>query len=79
MRAALALTALATALAGCASRAQLEPPPGASLPPTPYGAKTTPGADALLTPPPQAAPERSTELRRRSEERTDDPFDLPPE
>jgi hypothetical protein len=26
-----------------------------------------------------AAPERSVELRRRSEERQDDPFDLPPE
>ena len=26
-----------------------------------------------------AAPERSVELRRRSEEREDDPFDLPPE
>ena len=28
---------------------------------------------------PQAAPLRSTELRKRSEEREDDPFDLPPE
>jgi hypothetical protein len=31
-----------------------------------------------MTPPPQAAPERSVELRKRSEEREDDPFDLPP-
>jgi hypothetical protein len=27
---------------------------------------------------PQAAPERNVELRRRSEEREDDPFDIPP-
>ena len=35
-------------------------------------------AENLLKPTPQAAPERSVELRKRSEERTDDPFDLPP-
>ena len=28
---------------------------------------------------PEAAPARSVELRTRSEEREDDPFDLPPE
>ncbi len=67
------------ALTGCAQSAPLEPAPGASLPVAPYGAKTVPGADALLTPPAQAAPERTVELRRRSEERADDPFDLPPE
>ena len=78
-RNALVLIAIAIALAGCAQRAALEPPPGRSLPVAPYGAKTTPDADALLVPPPQAAPERNTELRSRSEERADDPFDLPPE
>lgn len=79
MRAAAALTLAALALAGCAQQTALEPAPGASLPPAPYGAKSTPDADALLTPPPQAAPQRNVELRRRSEERADDPFDLPPE
>lgn len=79
MRTALALTIAAIALAGCAQRAALEPAPGASLPSAPYGAKTTPDADALLVPPPQAAPARNIELRSRSEERADDPFDLPPE
>jgi len=49
------------------------------LPPTPYGAQTQPDADQLLVLDPQAAPERSVELRRESEEREDDPFDLPPE
>lgn len=67
------------ALAGCASRAPLEPVAGSSLPPAPYGAKSATNAEALLTPPPQAVPQRTVELRRRSEERADDPFDLPPE
>ena len=66
-------------LAGCAQRAPLEPKPGSSLPVAPYGAKSAPDAEALLTPPPQAAPARNVELRSRSEERADDPFDLPPE
>lgn len=80
MRSALPLLPLCLlALAGCASRAPLAPAAGSSLPPAPYGAKSTPNADALLTPPPQAVPQRTVELRRRSEERADDPFDLPPE
>jgi hypothetical protein len=33
----------------------------------------------LLEQEPQAAPNRSVELRTRSEDREDDPFDLPPE
>lgn len=78
MRFALAIAA-GIALAGCAQRAPLEPAAGDRLPAAPYGAKSTPDADALLTPPPQAAPARNTELRSRSEERADDPFDLPPE
>jgi hypothetical protein len=80
MRAAVALTALTLVLlGGCAQRTALEPAAGNSLPPAPYGAKSTPDADALLTPPPQAMPARTVELRSRSEERADDPFDLPPE
>ncbi len=79
MRTALVVSAAALALSGCAQMAALEPAPGASLPPAPYGAKSTPDADALLTPPPQAVPARTVELRSRSEERADDPFDLPPE
>ena len=71
---------LATAvLGGCASRTDLEPPPGETLPPAPFGRAVPPDAEELLEPPPQAVPERSIELRRRSEEREDDPFDLPPE
>ena len=36
-------------------------------------------ATELLELDPQAAPERNVELRRESEARDDDPFDLPPE
>ena len=66
-------------LTACGQKADLEPLAGHSLPPTPYGAKAQPDAEALLKPDPHAAPERSVELRKRSEERQDDPFDLPPE
>ena len=70
--------ALATILGGCGSRTPLKPAPGAQLPVAPYGAAERPDADALLDPPQQAVPERSVELRKRSEEREDDPFDFPP-
>ena len=69
----------ALTLAACGQRADLVPPPGQSLPPAPYGADVQPDANQLLELDPQAAPERSVELRSESEEREDDPFDLPPE
>lgn len=78
MRILVALAASAL-LCACGSRAPLTPPKGASLPPTPYGADSPPTAEELLRRDALAAPERSVELRRRSEERQDDPFDLPPE
>ena len=74
----LAIFALIGLLAGCGSTSVLKPAAGKALPVAPYGADTRPTADALLRPLPQAAPERSVELRKRSEERTLDPFDLPP-
>jgi predicted small lipoprotein YifL len=73
------LIGLGCALAACGSRAPLEPPQGASLPPAAYGTAEQPDTEQLLELPALAAPERSVELRRRSEEREDDPFDLPPE
>lgn len=66
-------------LAACGQKADLQPLAGQALPPAPYGAKAQPDAEALLEPDPKAAPERTVELRKRSEEREDDPFDLPPE
>ncbi len=67
------------AVAGCGSRQDLELAPGQAPPPVPYGRTEPRSAADLLRPDPEAAPERSVELRRQSEERADDPFDLPPE
>lgn len=75
----LACAALAFALTACGQRTQLEPLAGQSLPPPPYGAEKPLTAEQLLETDPQAAPDRNVELRRESEEREDDPFDLPPE
>jgi len=68
----------ALALSACGNRAALEPKQGQSLPVAPYGREVPRSPDALLEPGVQAVPERNVELRRRSEEREDDPFDLPP-
>lgn len=73
----LVLVALA-ALSGCGNRTALEPREGTSLPPAPYGREEPLNADALLMPPSLAVPERNVELRRRSEERENDPFDQSP-
>lgn len=74
----LAVLALLVPLAACGQTAKLTPPPGKTLPVAAYGADAQADAETLLTPTPQAAPERSVELRKRSEDRTEDPFDLPP-
>lgn len=66
-------------LGACGQRADLEPAANASLPPAPYGAEEQTTAEEMLALETLAAPERSVELRRRSENREDDPFDLPPE
>jgi hypothetical protein len=79
MRKALPLIVLAGLLASCGQTANLEPLAGQALPPAPYGSEVQPTPEDLLALEPQAAPERSVELRKRSEEREDDPFDLPPE
>lgn len=75
----LAAVGALLALTACGQQADLRPAPGATLPVAPYGSSIPPDAEDLLVLDPQAAPERSVELRRRSEERQDDPFDLPPE
>jgi len=66
------------ALAGCGNRRVLRPLSGHSLPPAPYGSGYRPNADQLLKPPVEVKPERNVDVRVRSEERADDPFDLPP-
>jgi len=69
---------LAVPLAACGLRQPLEPPPGGSVPPAPAMARRAPTTEEMLTPPPIARPQRVDELLRRSEEREDDRFDLPP-
>ena len=66
-------------LCACGVKADLKPVAGTALPVAPYGRADQPTAGDLVKTTPQAAPERSVELRKRSEERTDDPFELPPE
>ena len=68
------------ALAACGSKADLVPPPGKSLPVAPWGREAPPSSAELLRVPTQAQPDRTVELRKKSEERADDPYDLrPPE
>ena len=74
----IAALALVIALAACGSRADLKPQAGHALPVAPLGRADRLAADELLVRPQQAAPARNVELRTRSEEREDDPFDLPP-
>ena len=74
----IAAVFLVVALAACGSRADLKPQAGHALPVAPQGRADRPTADELLVRPQQAAPARNVELRTRSEERADDPFDLPP-
>ncbi|AIT79999.1 MULTISPECIES: hypothetical protein [Novosphingobium] len=69
---------LVLALVACGQRKGLSLREGQQLPPAPYGRAEKPTSDELLNPPTLAIPERSVELRTRSEEREDDPYDLPP-
>jgi hypothetical protein len=73
--AALVLLSLA---AGCGKVEPLQPAAGNALPPAPAQAARAPTTDELLTPPPIARPTRTEDTLRRSEEREDDRFDLPP-
>ncbi|TMJ20201.1 MAG: hypothetical protein E6G92_10740 [Alphaproteobacteria bacterium] len=74
----IALVALALALAGCGIREPLRPAEGQAMPPAPAMASQAMTTDELLAPPPVARPGRVDELLRRSEEREDDRFNLPP-
>lgn len=74
----LALGALVL-LSACGGRAALQPPSGTARVPVPRGATAQPTAQQLMTPSEQSRPERNAELLTKSQEREDDPFDLPPE
>lgn len=74
----LAATAI-LALSACGSRQKLTAVEGTAPAPVAYGAPMVAAPDQLLEPSTQSRPERNVELRRKSEARADDPFDLPPE
>lgn len=65
-------------LAGCGLREPLRPAPGQAMPPAAAMANRPMTTDELLAAPPVARPGRVDELLRRSEERENDRFDLPP-
>jgi hypothetical protein len=65
-------------LGACGLREPLQPAPGHAMPPAPAMAARAMTTDELLEAPPVARPGRIDELLRRSEERENDRFDLPP-
>jgi hypothetical protein len=69
---------LAALVAGCGARVKLSPKAGQSMPMKAEAAPVPPTIDELITPNTQAQPKRSDEQLRRSEERREDKFDLPP-
>lgn len=69
---------LGLALSACGGRVQLKPAEGHQLPVKPEGAVAQPTVDEMINPSTQARPKRSDELLKRSEERREDKFDLPP-
>ncbi len=69
---------LALLLPACGSKVALSPETGHGLPVKPQTASAVPTPDQLLTPDTQSRPKRSDEQLKRSQERQDDKFDLPP-
>ncbi len=65
-------------LAACGRKGDLKPADG-TLPPAPYGQQAPLTPAQMLIPPPQAAPERVDDPVKRSEERREDRFELPPQ
>ncbi len=66
------------ALSACGQREALKPAPGQGTPPKPMTAPVAPDTAALLTPPVETRPGRSDDALRKSQERPDDRFNLPP-
>ena len=72
------LSAALAALAGCGGEQQLQLAPGSKPPVKPLMATRTATTEEMLTPPPIAQPQRVTEIIKKSEERKEDRYDLPP-
>ena len=65
-------------LAACGSRQDLKPKTAEQAPPKPIMATAPPTTEQLLALPANARPARQDDGLTKSEERKDDPFDLPP-
>lgn len=65
-------------LSACGRMTPLEPSLKKETADAETGSAAAPNTDKLLQTHPQATPNRNTELRYRSEQREDDPYDLPP-
>jgi hypothetical protein len=70
--------AVLLSLAACGDRQELRPAPGQGMPVAPAATSKAPTVAELLEAPSIARPERVNELLKRSEERREDRFDLPP-
>ena len=78
MRLRLALFGALSLLAACGSRQDLAPKTAEQAPPKPAMAAAAPTTEQLLALPANARPARQDDGLTKSEERKDDPFDLPP-
>jgi hypothetical protein len=78
MRLRFALFGALALLAACGSRQDLKPKSAEQTPPKPAMAAAQPTTEQLLALPPIARPARQDDGLSKSEERKDDPFDLPP-
>jgi hypothetical protein len=72
------LSAALTALAGCGGEQELKLAAGAKPPVKPLMAAKAPTTEEMLTPPPIVEPQRVTEIIKKSQERKEDRYDLPP-
>lgn len=73
----IALGIIGALLTGCGAKQNLQYREGKS-PPTPVTSVSPPTFQQMMTRPPQAAPERNDEPLKKSQDRPDDKFDLPP-
>ena len=78
IRAVALAVSLSLALSACGGRVKLKPQEGASMPVKPEDVLAQPTVEDMIAPSTQARPKRSDELLKRSEERREDKFDLPP-